>query len=60
MTRRCEPVRGPAGHDRAGLARHDHASGRLKVAVAKMVQPDVEASNGVVHVIGQVILPPSA
>jgi uncharacterized surface protein with fasciclin (FAS1) repeats len=35
-------------------------AGGPKVSGASVTQPDVEASNGVIHVIDQVILPPAA
>lgn len=36
----------------------DDASGEVMVNEAAVVQPDVEASNGVIHAIDQVLLPP--
>jgi uncharacterized surface protein with fasciclin (FAS1) repeats len=35
-------------------------SGGPKVAGASVTQPDIKASNGVIHVIDQVILPPAS
>jgi len=37
----------------------DISGGAVRISGAKVVAADVEASNGVVHVIDQVILPPS-
>lgn len=36
----------------------DEATGTVMVNGAQVIQPDVEASNGVIHVIDQVMLPP--
>lgn len=36
------------------------SSGAVMVNDAKVVQPDVQASNGVIHVIDKVIMPPAA
>jgi hypothetical protein len=35
------------------------ADGAVKVNNASVVSPDVQASNGVIHVVDQVILPPN-
>ncbi|MEC4893809.1 MAG: fasciclin domain-containing protein [Oscillatoria sp. PMC 1051.18] len=38
----------------------DDATKAVKVNDAKVVQPDIEASNGVIHVVNEVILPPQS
>ncbi len=35
------------------------ASGRIRVERARVVQPDIQSSNGVIHAIDRVILPPA-
>ncbi len=40
-----------------GMIEIDSAGRMTKIEQAAMIQPDIEASNGVIHVIDQVILP---
>lgn len=37
----------------------DQATKQVRVNNARVTQPDIQASNGVIHVVDQVILPPN-
>jgi uncharacterized surface protein with fasciclin (FAS1) repeats len=42
----------------SGICKLDDATGNVSVNEATVVQADVQASNGVIHAVNQVLLPP--